>query len=296
MKINRIILRIGLGIILITTLLCIGFTYYTTLKAPIFLRYCIEAAIPEQADIPNSQVIIQLNYITASSDSRSVIGISFPEAPEMTFSATENGYNASFGMVMNPQTNPGTVYGKYSIRTVYVFLERMDQTGWKGEKILHQAQLQYNDGSSVLADLGTIILYRDETDNQDLVSMNSASSSSDGSASSDYRIKGKVRITSVNSELLPSALEHFDIKINGVGYNEFSSVDIENNDHLSLDSQFHDPLVTKTSYDHYDIRPKLTFLTESGEEGYVRAYNITWRRSFFQYKDVLFYLLGRGVF
>jgi hypothetical protein len=244
----------------------------------------------------SSQIIFQINYITASSDPKSVIGISFPEAPEMTFSATENGYNVSISMVMNPQTNLGAIYGKYSVRTVYVFLESMDETGWNGEKTLHQAQLQYNDGSSVLADLGTVILYRDEGNNQDFIGMNSASSSSDGSASSDYRINDKIRITSVSSDLLPLARDYFDIKINGVNYNEFTFVDIEKNKHLYLDSQFHEPQITATSYDYYDIRPKLYYLTESGEEGYFRAYNITWQRTFYQYKDILFYLLERGAF
>ena len=293
MNLNRRILYVGVGLILLSMMVSIGFTYYTTVKSPVILRNCIEVPIPNQENIPNSQVLFELSYITNSTNKNSVVGISFPEAPEMKFSATENGYNAGFNFYQMQPTTLGTIYGRYSIRTVYVYLDSFDQEDWIGEKKLLQADLQFNDGSSITTDLGLIILYRDEFNN-DVITMQSSSSSSDGTSSIHYYIDGTVKLKDIKSDTINLATDLIELKIGGEDYKEFPTEDFKNSGMLTITAKFSNMQNNKTSYDTYDIRPKLYYETQDGTLEYIRIYNIIQRRWFYGYKDVLLYLSKRG--
>lgn len=292
---NRRILYIGLGLILISMVLSFGFIYITTLKSPVFLRHCLEVAIPEQEQIPNSQVLFEINYITSSNDMKSVVGITFPDEPDMVFSATENGHNSAIYFNQTQQFSIGLIYGRYSFRTVYVYLDDFHKGDWFGEKELHQADLHFNDGSVVTTDLGIIILYRDEVKDKDTLIMQSASSFSNGSSDTSFQWKDNISLLYIKSSFLDLVNDTIDLQVEGVDYRNFPYADYKSKATIKITSSFVD-LHNKTNFDTYDIKPKLYYLTQNNELRYIRIYNITRRRWFYSFKEMLLYLLERGAF
>ncbi len=298
MKKQEQLLRRCIHVIVVTFVLGIGFAYATRLKEPVFLTLCVEVSTVPEPESGYDQPVLELQYLTNMDDQKNVTGISFPEAPDISFRATEYGQNygmmVTFGTVANQKL--GETIGRYSLRKVYVYMDNYFLKDWKGQIELNTARLQFNDGSTVQADLGRIILYSEEAQNWGFATAVS-SSSNQGEASADYRAIRNLTNVTLQSPLLSDAGRRMELSINGQLYEDVSSLKCRKGEKLLIRSRYRKETETGmegAEYDFYDVRPVLSYTGEDGSQGALRIYDLEYRRYFYSYLDVLKYLRSRG--
>jgi len=257
----------------------------------------VELPYPDQ--LPSNQPIFRLNYITNITDQDSVTGINFPEAPEVQFIATENAYNAG-GVYFSSQNQVlGSQYGRYSYRTIYAYHGVTESENWTGEKVVHKAELQLSNGDTLTVDVGTIVFYRDQKNQDRYLESLSSSTSSDGSSDLRYQVNPGIELISVKSGLLDQLDQAGDnsyYRMEGYDYKGFPAQPYENDGVLDIAIQLGSADNMGNAYDYYDIRPKLYYRDVEGNVKYERIYCYPREKYFRDYKEMLCYLKGRGAF
>ncbi len=294
LRMNRIIMYAGIGLMLLAMLASIIYCYLIRLKEPVFLRNCIEAeALSNQQG--NNNAVFQLQYITNHTDKRTVCGVSFADVPEMEFIASETIDNGFFHFLnSNSEQELGSSMGRYSLRTVYIIQGTGFREEWKGEKELGKATFQFTDGSKIAADVGRIILYSDPPI-PNVLSSNMSSSSSNFTSSVSYSVRENITLEAVTSPLQKDFPEFLTLKLDGINYNAVSGRKYKLGESLSISSAFHNLPQKESEYDVYDLRPKLTYRNANTTLGFIRIYNLNWQCRLSDFKDALHYLRQRGV-
>jgi hypothetical protein len=284
--------------IALTLVTCIGFAYYTRLKEPVFLSYCIAVSAVQPPETGYQQPVLELQYLTNSYDQREVTGISFVEAPDYYFMATENAsyYGNSFTYFSNNTTQKrGEIIGRYSLRRVYLYMNNYFLEDWKGEVELNNAMVSFSDGSTLRTDLGRIILYSDNAYDSAMTLMHS-NSSNQGIAETIYRAEQNISDFKVESPLLKDASHKLELTFNCSFYDKIETLELKSGDKLTITNCEKDWPGKNDLYDEYDVRPMLTFTKEDGSRGSVRIYDMVQKKYFYGYLDVLKYLERRGGF
>ncbi|MDF2512429.1 MAG: hypothetical protein K0S04_2295 [Herbinix sp.] len=295
MKVNQLALRIGIVIMILMALFYLIFIYVTKLKSPVFLRHCMDVEVP----FSDGQTIysgnFSLNYITDKTDQGSIISINFPEAPELLCSASES--NNRSGITFYDSSSPefGITYGRFSYRTVYIDINYTEPVNWTGEKVVHKANIQLNNGESYTVDVGTIVFYRDQRNSDQYIENSISQSSSDGSGEITYITSSKIKVLSIKSDLLEEAKDFSYFRVNDYDYKDFPPESYEENGIIKVTYQISGFDRSQGTYDYYELRPKLYYQDPEGKEKYYRMVGINHRRFFGDVWDVLSYLIGRGV-
>ena len=295
------LLRVCLILIVIITGICVGFSYYTRLKEPVFLKYCVATSAVPSITTGYQQPALELQYLTNNTDQREVIGLSFAEAPDYSFIATENAqyYGGSFTFFSNNSTPQlGEAIGPYRLRKVFLYMNNYFLEDWKGEVELNNALVNFNDGSSCKVNLGRILIYSDGATDNALLMMNSTSSNQ-GIAETTFRAQQDLNNLKMESPLIEEASRKLELTLNTHFYNEIESLHLKRGDSLTVTScDKSDPgMIDKNDvYDVIDVRPLLTYDKENGTRGSIRIYDMMRRKYFYGYMDVLKCLIRRGVF
>ncbi|CDI48198.1 hypothetical protein BN906_00138 [Clostridium tetani 12124569] len=265
------------------------------LKNPVFLKMFVEKYVYVNED---SSFVdgLELKYITNISDNRKVIDINFKEQPNIEIIVSHNpmGYeNFSFFDNNNSNKQIGDIYGRYIVNTIYLNINNLDKKF--NEIELNNAKVSFDDGSTLDSNLGRIILYKDKNNHEDIVEHISSSGSSDGTSSSDKKLKKDIKLLNVESPLLDDLKDYFDISIGEINYKDISGVKYEKDKVLSTHSKFKTPKSIFEEYSFYDINPKLYYEDIKGNKSYIRIYNINHTPYNFDLKGMFKYLKSRSV-
>jgi hypothetical protein len=275
----------------------VGFAYFTRLKEPVFLTYCVAvSAVPSQST-GYHQPVLELQYLTNIYDSKEVTMISFLDAPDYNFIATENAqyYNNSFTFFHGSTTSQrGEAIGRYSLRTVYLYMNNYFIDEWEGEVELNHALISFSDGSTTQVDLGRILIYSD-TSGVPALDMTSSGSLGQGVAKTTLFVREKLSNLKVESPIVAEADPVMELTINSYAYDELEALELKRGDTISIENIIKN-VPGEGGYDVYDVRPKLTYTREDGTQGFTRIYDMTQRKYLYGYMDVLRYLMGRGAF
>ncbi|MDF2904707.1 MAG: hypothetical protein K0R34_28 [Herbinix sp.] len=297
MKKKNRLYRMCIIIIALTIGLCVSFSYITRLKEPIFLTYCVAASAVPPPETGYQQPILELQYLTNNNDPREVTGISFLEEPDFSFIATENAqyYNNSFSFFSNNAAPTlGETIGQYSLRKVYLYMNNYFIADWQGEVELNNAWVNFSDGSTRKVNLGRILIYSERSQVPGL-DMTESSSSNQGVAYTTFRVRESLSNLKVESPMIKEADPVMELTVNSFHYDELEGLNPKRGDSLTVRN-----VITSSSlegsYDFYDVRPKLTYTKEDGTKGYTRIYDMTERKYFYGYADVLKYLIEKGGF
>ncbi len=260
------------------------------------MTYCVGISAVPSPDTGYRQHILELQYLTNRNDTKEVIGISFLEAPDYFFIATEiQQFSNSFSFFQSGNsTSLGENLGRYSLRKVYLYMDNYFIGEWKGEVELKNAQITFNDGSTSVVDLGRILLYSDEQEVPALDVL-SSSSSNQGTTMTTLWVRQELSGFKLVSPILQDADPAMEITINSYSYDELELLKLKRGDHLIFESYIRNHSEAG-GYDIYDIRPKLIYTKEDGTQGFIRIYNINKSKYFYGYLDALKYLIGRGGF
>lgn len=297
MKNENGLLRICTILIVFAIVCCVGFSYLTKLREPVFLTYCVAvSAVPSQST-GYEQPVLELQYLTNSMDTKEVTSISFLEAPDYNFIATENAqyYNNTFTFFhVSTTSQRGEAIGRYSLRTVYLYMNNYFIGDWEGEVELNHALINFSDGSTNKVDLGRILLYSDPSQVPAL-DMTSSGSLGQGVAKTTLFVRETLRKLKVESPIVAEADPVMEMTINSFAYDELETLELKRGDTISIENIIRSDS-GEGGYDVYDVRPKLTYTKEDGTKGFTRIYDMTHRKYLYGYMDVLKYLMGRGAF
>jgi hypothetical protein len=247
------------------------------------------------------QPVLELQYLTNNTDQREVIGLSFEEAPEYSFLATENAQYFGSSLTFfssNSIPQPGEAIGPYRLRKVFLYMNNYFLEDWKGEVELNNALINFNDGSACKVNLGRILIYSDRANDNALLMMYS-NSSNQGIAETTFRLEQNLKNFKVESPLIEEASHKLELTLNTHFYNDIESLQLRRGDRLTVAScEKKDPgrIDTIDVYDVIDVRPLLIYDKENGIRGSIRIYDMTRRKYFYGYMDVLKYLMERGAF
>lgn len=293
MKNSNRLLRTCIILIAFTIIFCVGFSYLTRLKEPVFLTYCVAASAVPPPSTGYQQPVMELRYLTNNIDTREVTGISFLEEPDYYFVATENmQFNNSYTYFSNNTTpQRGEALGRYSLRTVYLYMNNYFIEDWKGEVELNNALINFSDGSSCKVNLGRILIYSD-TSEVPALDMTSSGSSNQGIAKTTLFVRQKLKNLKVESPIIEEADPAMELTINSLSYDALEALEPKRGDTLSIENIIKS-VPGESGYDVYDVRPKLTYTKEDGTKGFTRIYDMTYRKYFNGYIDVLKYLMER---
>ncbi|HDK7157823.1 TPA: hypothetical protein PTV43_002993 [Clostridium botulinum] len=297
MEINKKILHIGLFLIGISLIFTIVFASVYKLENPIVIKMFIEKNIYPNEVNENSALAdgFELKYITNISDNRKIVNIKFKEKPdiEVTVSADSLGYgDMPFFNDINKQSK--NKYGIYVVNTIYISMNLKNIDKKFNEIELNNVKVTFNDGSTLNANLGRIILHKDESNFKDIDHIGS-SGSSDGEFSSEKRLKKNIKLLKVDTPLLDCIKDCFNISIDSIDYKNISGTKHEKDKVLSIYSKFKTPKSIFEKYSYYDINPKLYYEDDKGNRSYTPIDHISHTPDNFHFIGIFKYLKLRGV-
>lgn len=294
METNRKILNIGVALIILVVILSTGLAYYLKLDNPVFLEnYCEYNILMDDDNYMWDAFTIK--YITNFTDKRKVVDISFEEAPNLIFYASEHGHSGYFFNMFDSNSNDSSenIYGRYIVREVYITMDMQSIDEPLEELKLSKAKVQFNNGDIMNVNLGNIILYR-ERNSKDCIEFTSSGSSSDGTSYIDIIVKKAITLIGVDSPLLKSKQNLFDMNVGKDNYKNVAGVKYKEEDKLTINSIFYRPKDILSQYTFYDINPKLTYKDDDGNIYTQRIYNIDYSPHRFNTKEIILYLKARG--
>ncbi|MGB8451997.1 MAG: hypothetical protein WCD89_06655 [Anaerocolumna sp.] len=292
--INRQILKVGFILIGISLTFCMVFIYYCKLEEPVFLYHYYEEEF-QMNETPFYQVLFNIYYITNRSDSRTVTGVSFKEAPEILFHATEGNNGNTIFIHNNSRNQLGEAYGNYSLRSVYVSISYNGELKNLDGIQLSQATFDFSDGTQMGADIGKIVLYKPEY-LQGYLDDYSTSSSSDGSSSAEMHVKNKFSLIKIDSPLMDKVDKFFEIKVDGHSKDDIKGISYDSGDRMIVTNTLKPTKDIIDQLSFFDLKPGIYFKTDKGTTYTKRIcnleYNIDYRE--FTQIQILKYLKARG--
>ncbi|GAA0063374.1 hypothetical protein [Clostridium sp. CTA-1] len=297
MEINKKILHIGLFLIGISLIFTIVFASVYKLENPVVIKMFIEKNIYPNEVNENSALAdgFELKYITNISDNRKIVNIKFKEKPdiEVTVSDDSLGYgDMPFFNDINKQSE--NKYGIYVVNTIYISMNLKNIDKKFNEIELNNVKVTFNDGSTLNANLGRIILHKDESNFKDIDHIGS-SGSSDCEFSSEKRLKKNIKLLKVDTPLLDCIKDWFNISIDSIDYKNISGTEHGKDKVLSIYSKFKTPKSISEKYSYYDINPKLYYEDNKGNRSYTSIDHISHTPDSFDFIGIFKYLKLRGV-
>ncbi len=291
---NKRILTAGLILTGISAVLCMFFLFYTRLGKPVFLYHYYEVGLPVN-EMSHEEGKFVLYYIADRWDNRKVTGISFKEAPEIRFQATEdkndNGWFGSYNIGIQQGEN----YGRYTLHSVYVSMTG-GREDWNPEgKQLTQANFEFMDGTRLSADIGRIHFYKPEDPETPLESY-SGSASSDGTASVTFHIKSGISLIKIDSPFMEEVDKLYEIKVDSYDGKNISGIRYGKGSSMTIYSIRKPVAGVIEQMSFYDLKPCIYFKSPDGKTGTERIYNLNYNISnrWFSQLQIYKYLRVRG--
>ena len=294
MELNKKIITAGLILTLLTLTASMFFIYYCRLKEPVFLQHYYENQLPVD-DTPNGESAFVIYYLTNRSDKKEVTGITFKEAPEINFYATENQSGGMMVWSSNTIEQKGVVYGRYSLRSVYVNMVYDSNVEKLDKSLLSQAAFEFSDGTQMNADIGKIIFYKREPSDRYLDSF-SSSGSSDGTSSVRFNVKTDISLVKIDSPFLSEADKLFHIRVDGINSKDINGIQYGIGSTLTVSGMLIPPENSIGQLCFFDIKPCIYLKTSEGNTYSERVYNFeynTLNRNF-TWLQIFKYLAARG--
>ncbi|QHQ60180.1 hypothetical protein Ana3638_04790 [Anaerocolumna sedimenticola] len=191
----------------------------------------------------------------------------------------------------------GMVYGRYSLRTVYVNMVYDSNTEKFDKSQLSHAVFEFSDGTQRNADIGKIIFYKQDHSDRYLDSR-SSSSSSDGTSSVSFNVKSDLLLIKIDSPLMKEANRLYQIKVDGIDSKDINGIQYNAGSTLNVTSNLKMSLNNVDQFSFFDIKPCIFFKTPEGNTDTVRLYNFEYNTMIqnFTWIQIYKYLAGKGKF
>lgn len=238
------------------------------------------------------KISFNLGYITNADDDRVVIGVEFPEYPELNVQASENGFIHHFSWDSRQKNTPGDIYGRYSVRSVYCQIIDFPKGKDLGGVVLTQTRILFNDSSEMTVDIGEIHLYEHEPGKSPLKHV-SSTGSSDGTSRTSYKVLEGITLVSIESPLMEKFQDRLDLEINGNNPADIVKLTLQEGNILDVTSKVGPAKDIVSEYALFDMHPKLTFMGDDRSQYSQRIYNINSLSNNYSFMDLYRYIKAR---
>lgn len=257
---------------LASALAVIGYavTFIVRLDAPVFFDHYYDVQIEEKDD--RNSFFLKLKYITNQDDNREILDVSFPEQPDLFIGFSETGDTSMnyFDWSVSQTEPQREQYGHYSVRNLYIeAVGNMDIEDLDGTN-LTEAVIHYNDSSRVTVPIGKIDLLKHNSQNE-VIQFNSGTET-DEVVSSSYTVHEAVTLGALEFNGDEVVEDRMDIDINGRPYSEVTGKTVEEGDPFFSRVTMQPSEDVIKEYAMVNIYPKLTVLTETGDEQTARLF------------------------
>jgi hypothetical protein len=289
MQRNKIILKVGLSMLILSLLLSIGLVSYMRLDEPVFLYNFKESNILSQEGY-YSKRNFDFTYITNLGDSRYVTAISFPGAEAVEFSVIDPSSYLSSGAQDR--------YGQYALRTVNVTVTDRDVTTSFDPIELRNGIVTLSNGETMEVDFGRVVL---TNHGQNYPSVQFISSTSFGSSdqanrnTSTFKASEALTLISIESPLFNDLDSMLSLEINGVDLKDIEGMLFDKDDIITVTTAIAPTEQLNSTYTAYEVQPLLTWQDENGDSHTQILNNINYRPYRFQLSGIVKYLKERGV-
>lgn len=293
MEKNKLILKVGLMLIALSLVFCIGAAFYLKLDIPVFFKNYGEIYLYKTEDGRYENNNFTLNYLTNSSDTRTVTDIYLKGAPELDFGASEYDF-WGWWPISSQNNNLGNIFGRYSLRTVYIKIYPSPEKSLDATEI-EDLVINFDNGDVMTTNIGKIVLKEDQT-NREYVSRDGASSSSDGTASSNYLVLRDVTLEKLDSPFLEYIKDNVEITVDGKDYRDISGMEYKAGDRFHINSYLKTPNDILAKYTFVDFDFDLYFKDTEGNMHSTRSHYIDYQTHYsnLSTKDIISYLKSRG--
>lgn len=266
---------------------------HVRLDEPVFLNHYYDLEIYEDGEYLNDMPL-SLNYITNVDDDRVVNHIEFPEFPELFVHVSEYGFEETglFNMGQSQNDIPGHTYGQYSIREVFIHFQNISDVEELNDEIITQAQIYFDDSSSLMVDIGEVHLFN-RTDDETPLENLQGSSSSDGTGETLYRATEDITLSSMDRSLLENVEERVDIQVNNMDYTDAEGLFVQEEDSVNITTLVQPSEELSVEYTIFDIHPAFILSAEDGTDYSQRIHSINNPQPEFSFLNLYRYLKTR---
>ncbi len=310
-KHSRIYYVLYIGILIIVVSSIINITYLSNLRLdePVFFKHYYEMLLSK-----NNNGIIDFYYLTNADDNKRIVEIYFPYI---------NG-NKDFIVRNSIDMN----YKYYNVKKFEVIMPlNLDTYSQLGEELnLRDAVVYFSNGNSIKADLGKIIIKKDDNNKKNYLDNVMTSASSNNTSKCIFKVKEPIIINSITTNLLDETKGQIKMKIVADDSNDIELIeDLHGNNpekhELELNKKnkeevesivFEDiklPIPVKSMlnvYTEFNINEKdkqfnfyrvlltINYETMNGEKGIKRLLNVNYN-PFFTDENIRNFLKVRGI-
>lgn len=293
MKTNN---RLFKGVLILAGLLIAlgyGLVFYFRIDEPLFLYHYYDQMIHLEND-ELRHYTSDLSYITHRNDDRVVIGLEFPEHPDLLIHASEYQDRNHLFTQIEPNNTMENVYGPYSVRRVSWEILDVPEGIDLNEIVLTEAKVFFNDSSEMTTDIGEIHLYEQSVEDTPLSHVY-GSASSDGTASVSYQVQEDMTLTSIESPLMNKMTDRFHIELSGEQLDTIVGMCFQEGDYVDVHSEIYSAEDKMSEFTLLDIRPVLTFENESNDMVYQESIlNINHTYPHYSFLNLYRYIEARG--
>lgn len=294
MELNRKILKYGLVIIVLSVVVNGIFSWSITLEQPVFMKMYIEKSILQYSD-KYVRDTIELKYLTNLSDKRKITGIEFPNEPHVYVDVMHgsNLWNPFSSLNNRQETLKGKRVGRYYLRTANLYLY-LEDIGEEWDEIeLSTAQIEFDDGTTMLADLGKILIYNRE-EREKIIESRHTSRSSDGTGFLSANVIKDIKLLDIEDSIFDNPKDYYSLFIGDKEQGEFKGISFDYGDTIELRFKINKSMTSVDNFTYFDVRPKLFYEDNEGNIAYIRSHNISYEPRYFSFINLLRYLRARG--
>ncbi len=293
MTINQKLFKTILIIVGVLMVSGIAVVMTLTLDEPVFFSHYYDLGVPRDL-IQGQRTSFRLQYISNSQDTRRVTAVVFDDQPDIQIHATKYPGSDVFSWNAEPQES-GEVYGRYRVHTVHCELVGAPDTATIDGIQLSKALIQFNDGSQMRADLGSIHLYLREAHHAPL-DHRSSSGSSDGTSETLYKVEENLQLRSIEGTLFSQMADRIHLEVNGRPAEVAGGMRLEKGDRLRLTAKIPPTEESSEAYILFDVQPLITLVDEQGRDYAQRVYNLNSLYHNYDFYRLYQYLKEQGVY
>ncbi|MGO1469513.1 MAG: hypothetical protein ACTHW2_05765 [Tissierella sp.] len=263
------------------------------MEKPVFFKNYIEEAVYTDEEVNSYLNEFTVRYITNINDDRRVVDIEF-EGQDMDLYINDSNLEGEYPNFFIDTYDEGT-YGRYTIKNLLV-RPNLDlaYTDFKGVE-LSKANIIFDNGDSLNADLGRMIYYEKPNYYEDrFIEHGASGSSSDDTGYSNVNIKEDLVVEKLDSRLLDNVKDNLEITIGDRDYKSIKGTQLKKGDSYSMNYRekfIHDPI---EKYNTYKVSLNLYFQDKDGGF-HDESIGSIWYQPFeFNLLDIIKYLRARG--
>lgn len=280
-------------LILITVLMMVGYSlvFYFKLDEPLFFyHYYDQRVIVNESRYQDVNFVLE--YIANARDEKVVIGVEFPESPEIKIQVSAFDSSNPFNWSSEKHRALGDIYGQYSVRRVNCMLIELPNIEEMDGIVLTQAKIKFSDASVMTAHIGEIHFYTERFREMPIETF-STTGSSDGTGETSFKILENLTLTAIDSTFMEKFKDRIQWQINDKSPEDSIGMTFKEGSLLEVTSRVNPTEDIIARYTLFDAHPELIFIDDNGLQYSKRLYNLDSLYHHYSFMELYQYIKAR---